>query len=144
MAAREPPPSRAKQQPAGRRRRHGLKANQQARSYTAPVKTPLCGNGVGSQSLNRSSSQELVLVPVSDISPAPENDEIYGVVSPDDPEVRELARSINQVGLKDPLLISQDRFIISGHRRWVAAQLVGLKDVPVRIEPLSRAENAGI
>jgi hypothetical protein len=60
------------------------------------------------------------------IFPSPENDEIYGAISQDDPEIIELARSIKAHGVQDPLIISRDGFIISGHRRWIAARLAGL------------------
>jgi ParB-like nuclease domain len=75
------------------------------------------------------------------IMPAPENDLIYGAASFDDPLIHELARSIKKHGIREPILISRDGFILSGHRRRLAAQIAGLKRVPVRIEPLSRGEN---
>jgi hypothetical protein len=87
---------------------------------------------------------ELVQVQVRDvytIRPAPENDHIYDVIQCDDPDIHELARSIKEVGVQEPILISRDGYILSGHRRRVAAVLAGLKQVPVRMHPVSRAEN---
>ena len=75
------------------------------------------------------------------IKPAPENDHVYNVIQCDDPDILELARSIEEVGLQEPILISRDGYILSGHRRRVAAVLAGLKQVPVRIHPISRGEN---
>lgn len=73
---------------------------------------------------------ELELVPISKIRKSPENDELYKPVSRRDPEVRKLAKSIKQVGLLEPLRISRDNFIISGHRRFVACRLAGLREIP--------------
>ncbi len=75
------------------------------------------------------------------IKPAPENDDLYRTISWDDPELRELALSIQAHGINEPLLISQDGYIISGHRRRMAAILTKLVVVPVRVHPVSRAEN---
>jgi ParB family chromosome partitioning protein len=72
------------------------------------------------------------------IFPAPDNDVIYRALALDDPEIIELAKSIKEHGLLDPLLISQDGFIISGHRRRMASLRAGLKEVPVKIYPMSR------
>ena len=89
-------------------------------------------------------NSELVQVQVRDVNtirPAPENDHIYDVIQCDDPDIHELARSIKERGVQEPILISRDSYILSGHRRRVAAVLAGLKQVPVRIHPVSRAEN---
>jgi hypothetical protein len=75
------------------------------------------------------------------IFPAPENDDVYNAIAWDDPEILLLARSIKEHGIQEPLLISRDGFIVSGHRRRIAAQLAGLTEVPVRIHEISRAEN---
>jgi ParB-like chromosome segregation protein Spo0J len=75
------------------------------------------------------------------IFPAPDNDVIYRAIALDDPEIIELARSIKEHGLLDPLLISQDGFIISGHRRRIASLRAGLKEVPVKIYPISRKKS---
>jgi hypothetical protein len=75
------------------------------------------------------------------IFPAPDNDVIYRAIALDDPEIIELARSIKEHGLLDSLLISQDGFIISGHRRRIASLRAGLKEVPVKIYPISRKKS---
>ena len=36
------------------------------------------------------------------------------------------------VGITDPLLLTEDDFIISGHRRYAASRLAGLKSLPCR------------
>jgi ParB-like nuclease family protein len=78
--------------------------------------------------------------PIDSIKPAPEND-IYSAIAWDDPEIRELARSIKEHGIQEPILISRDGYIISGHRRRMAARLAELEQVPVRVHPISRADD---
>ena len=55
----------------------------------------------------------------------------------DEDALQELADSIKQYGLLQPILV-QDRKeyyeIIAGERRWRAAKLAGLKEVPVIIK----------
>jgi ParB family transcriptional regulator, chromosome partitioning protein len=46
-------------------------------------------------------------------------------------ELEELSNSIKQVGMVVPILIQKDGMIIDGERRWRAAKLIGLKEVPV-------------
>src|SRR5436190_14425549 len=60
------------------------------------------------------------------LKPHPANDSIYG----DKPD-RKLIESIKDNGILNPLLIAWDGRIISGHRRFVGAQQVGLIEVPV-------------
>jgi ParB-like chromosome segregation protein Spo0J len=77
------------------------------------------------------------------IKPALENDDVYHPLAWNDPEIHELARSIKEQGLLDPILISRDGYIISGHRRRMATYLAKLDQVPVRIHQVaSRSELA--
>jgi hypothetical protein len=71
------------------------------------------------------------LVLLDEIKPSPENDKLYRPVSADDPAIVALATSIAQIGVGEPLVLSVDGYIISGHRRFVAARLAGLLVVPV-------------
>jgi hypothetical protein len=75
------------------------------------------------------------------IKPAPENEDVYRPIAFDDPEIRELAKSIKKRGVLEPLLISLDGFIISGHRRHTASLLAGLETVPVKIHSISRKDD---
>src|SRR5437763_1679595 len=72
----------------------------------------------------------LVRVRVSDIRPSPENESLYRPVLATDPAIRALAASIAEHGLLQPLTISMDRYLISGHRRLMASRLAGLEKVP--------------
>lgn len=80
-------------------------------------------------------------LPLDAICPSPENDQLYRPVDPGDPELLALARSIARFGVKEPLVVTRDRWILSGHRRYAAAVLVGLECVPCRIEPLRRTDD---
>ena len=61
----------------------------------------------------------------------------------DEDKLQELADSIKQVGMLEPPLV-QDRKdhyeIIAGERRWRAAKLAGLKEIPVIIRDYSEQE----
>jgi hypothetical protein len=79
-----------------------------------------------------------VSLPLSEIRPAPENELIYRPVSDGDPEIQRLANSIARYGLREPIVVTKDHYILSGHRRHAACRLVGLAEVLCRVEPISR------
>lgn len=61
----------------------------------------------------------------------------------DEDKLQELADSIKQVGLLEPPLVQdrKDHFeIIAGERRWRAAKIAGLKEIPVIIRDYSEQE----
>ena len=91
------------------------------------------------QSADGNGEFEHALVPLRDIWPAPENDEIYRSISVDD--VRDLIADIRVHGMLEPLLVSSDGYLISGHRRRLAAHLAGLTKVPVKVHPVSREKS---
>lgn len=67
--------------------------------------------------------------PVSDLTPHPQNESIYG-----SEDVKDLVEQIRSYGgIVDPLKIKEDGTIISGHRRWKAAQELGMEKVPCEI-----------
>lgn len=78
------------------------------------------------------------LVPLSRIQPSPENDKLYQPVDVTDQAIVDLASSIAQRGVLEPLVISADGWIISGHRRHAAAGVAGLTTVPCRRVSLRR------
>ncbi|MBP3217769.1 MAG: ParB/RepB/Spo0J family partition protein [Lachnospiraceae bacterium] len=62
-------------------------------------------------------------------------------------KLEELAGSIRNVGVVEPLIVTDegDHYrIISGERRWRAAQKAGLKEIPIIIRKLSEKEIAEI
>ena len=80
----------------------------------------------------------IVMLRLCDIRPAPENDRLYRPVDPRDPSIIALAESIKTLGLKEPLVLSLDNYILSGHRRYAAAILAELEHVPYRYESITR------
>ncbi len=78
--------------------------------------------------------RELEHVLISDIKISPINDELYRPICSDDPENRKLQKDIKQRGLLESVVLSLDNFIISGHRRYHACVVVGLKIIPCRRE----------
>jgi len=75
-------------------------------------------------------------VPLADLKPASLNDAVYKPVNSADPAVRELAEQVLKHGLLEPIVVTQDNVIVSGHRRRVACKLAGLETVPVRRMPV--------
>lgn len=70
---------------------------------------------------------------VKDVQVAKENDLLYdrfGIANLDD---RELTLSIRENGIQEPLTLSADCVLLSGHRRLAAAKYLGLRTVPVRV-----------
>jgi hypothetical protein len=71
-------------------------------------------------------NQQIVRKRISSLKPSPENERIYRRVA-DDADLRRLAESIAKDGLFQPLVITEDNFLVSGHRRLAALQLNGQK-----------------
>ncbi|MEO2032627.1 MAG: ParB/RepB/Spo0J family partition protein, partial [Planctomycetaceae bacterium] len=81
------------------------------------------------------------IVPISDVHPSPENDDIYGALVHDE-QMTALIRSITTRGLEEPIIVTADNFIISGHRRYYACECLEMEHIPVRIKPdVTRANN---
>jgi hypothetical protein len=80
----------------------------------------------------------LVWVSVRELRPAPENELIYRPVSLNDPDIQNLAASINEHGVLSPLVVTQDGYILSGHRRFAACRLAGVAKVPCEVKPITR------
>jgi len=67
---------------------------------------------------------------VANLEPHPKNDELYG----DTTELPStFVESVREKGVLEPLVITTDKQVISGHRRLGAAKEVGVESVPVRI-----------
>lgn len=64
----------------------------------------------------------------------------------DDSSLRELADSIRRVGVVQPILVRPRDVggfeIVAGERRWRAAKLAGLTEIPATVKQLSDAESA--
>jgi hypothetical protein len=78
--------------------------------------------------------QNVRQVETHEINETPENWQIYRRPSSTDPAFVELVKSISDTNINTPLELSADRYIISGHRRYLAAVQAGLCSVPAIIE----------
>lgn len=67
----------------------------------------------------------------NELRPHPMNEEVYG-----DRADADLIESVRTKGVLNPVLITADNLIISGHRRWGAAIAAGLTTIPVVITPI--------
>jgi ParB-like chromosome segregation protein Spo0J len=73
------------------------------------------------------------ILPITALRPERLNDAIYRPVSEDDPSILELARDIRVRGVLEALVVTSDLVIVSGHRRYAAARLAGLPEVPCKV-----------
>jgi hypothetical protein len=85
--------------------------------------------------------QNIVQIAIDEIRPSPENEKLYHPVDPDDPAVFSLHESIADHGVIEPIVVTEDGFILSGHRRHCAARMAGFEEVPCRIVPLKREDD---
>ncbi len=80
-------------------------------------------------------------IPIRKVYPSYENNLFYRPVDPEDTEILELAKSIKTHGIQEPLIITRDHWIISGHRRFRAAKIVGLKEVPCIVQNFNKDDD---
>jgi len=66
------------------------------------------------------------------LKPHPKNAEIYGDTDDVDDLDATFKESVAEKGVLEPLVITNGKEIVSGHRRWLAARDAGLDSVPVR------------
>ncbi|MBN2130212.1 MAG: ParB N-terminal domain-containing protein [Sedimentisphaerales bacterium] len=88
----------------------------------------------------------LRLVPITTervdrLYPAPENEELYRKVVHTDPDIMRLIDSIDENGLLEPLIVTEDGCILSGHRRYAAIRRLGWEEVIVRVVPINREDD---
>ena len=75
-------------------------------------------------------SDYIIKMDLDKINPNPLNKTIYGV---NKKQHEELKKSIELVGLLEPLTITKDNTLVSGHRRLKAIKEIGWEDVDVRL-----------
>ncbi len=74
-----------------------------------------------------STALEITNLPIRDLHPDPANPRRIS-----DEELESLTRSIREFGLIDPIIARrEDKVVIGGHQRLLAARKIGLKQVPV-------------
>ncbi len=86
-------------------------------------------------------SNTIQFIPVTQIRPNPWNRTVF------DPQgLEDLAASIRSEGIEEPLIVrklGESQYeLASGHRRWLASQKVGLKEVPCWVRNLPDKEVA--
>ena len=70
---------------------------------------------------------EILQLPIGELKPDPANPRRIS-----DEELESLTRSIREFGLVEPVVArKEDRVVIGGHQRLLAARRLGLKTVPV-------------
>lgn len=67
------------------------------------------------------------------IQPASLNDKLYDPIDENEPSFQALVSSIEELGILEPIVVSADGYILSGHRRHAGACVIGLQTIPVRI-----------
>ena len=90
---------------------------------------------------SRSAKTRLVRLSPWDLIPSPENDDLYRPIELDDPEIEKLAESIREHGVLEPLVVTKDNYVISGHRRLAASKLAEVEAVPCRVENFRRDDD---
>jgi len=91
--------------------------------------------------MSNAAATDVVMLRLVDVHPSPENDKLYRPVDPKDPEIRALAQSIRERGLLEPLIVTFDDYILSGHRRHAACHIAGLKHIPCRVLDIARSDD---
>jgi ParB/RepB/Spo0J family partition protein len=72
-------------------------------------------------------------LPIDELRPDPANPRRIS-----DQELETLTRSINKFGLVDPIIARrEDRMVIGGHQRLLAARKLGYKTIPVVLTDLT-------
>ncbi len=113
---------------------------------SAPVQVPTSAEPEPS-SENTTSTQDqagLIQVAVGDITPSPYQPR----QSFDETELEQLAQSIRQAGLIQPIVVRNTKHytnsyeLVAGERRWRAARLAGLTELPAIVVALSEHEAA--
>jgi hypothetical protein len=85
-------------------------------------------------------SEIVVMKLLSEIRPSLENDKLYRPVDPAEQAFLKLVASVREHGILDPLVISTDGKIMSGHRRYAAARVIGLNAVPSRVADIHSSD----
>jgi ParB-like chromosome segregation protein Spo0J len=78
---------------------------------------------------------EIKNILIKNLKPHPKNPRRHP-----DSAIERLAKSITEFGWTNPVLVSADGYVLAGHARLKAAQVAGLKEVPVIELPLSGAK----
>ena len=78
---------------------------------------------------------KIILKHIGHLQPYEFNNRIHN-----DEQIQAIASSIKEFGFDQPILINQDGLIIAGHGRWLAAQQLGLEQVPCVVTTLDEVK----
>jgi hypothetical protein len=79
---------------------------------------------------------EIFQICVDDIKPASMNDMVYGVIDPYDPSLDELANLMEKQGQLEPVVLTLDNVLLSGHRRLGVAKRLLWEHLKARRHPI--------
>lgn len=97
--------------------------------------TPISQDKAGQGRKKNKSQSCLTIVEIDPrtLIPSPLNEKVYKPVDQCDLELKNMVESMTLNGVLEPLVVSADYYILSGHRRREAAILAGLEAVPCRV-----------
>lgn len=105
------------------------------------VKRKALGKGLGALIQNiEKTGDNYIVCPIDEITPS----KVQPRKDFNEEQLRELADSIREKGIIEPLIVrrSQNGYeLIAGERRWRAARLAGLKEVPVIVRDATEEES---
>lgn len=91
-------------------------------------------------STNNGDRYRVDYLPVGAITPSPENDKLYGPIKDwEDETMWALDESIRERGLEEPIILTADGYILSGHRRFAVCRQF-MQTIPCRIKHDIRRE----
>ena len=97
------------------------------------MNTPRLGKETG---LSMSTNLTVAYLPISALTSNPQNPRRHN-----NRQIHMLAQSIQAVGFNVPILVDQDRIVIAGHARLLAAHQLGMQEVPtIRIDHLTKEQ----
>jgi hypothetical protein len=94
-------------------------------------------SGNGRNGEKQKVTRKFVRKRVASLIPSPENLLLYNPIYRDDPEIIKLAKAMEKNGC-DPLTVTSDNYIVSGHRRHEALKMNGQTVVSCQILPVRR------
>lgn len=110
------------------------------RGNPAPT-PPAASRTEGQVATAKTPQEEVILAPLDQLRPSPYQPRKHI----GEAELKELAASVGKSGLLQPILarrVGDGLEIVAGERRWRAAKMAGLKQVPVLVRTISDQESA--
>src|SRR5262249_9457787 len=101
-----------------------------------------CGNtanGTATEAPTEPSELRVVRKLLSSLKPSPENERLYDY---DHEDIVAFSHQLAKEGLQESLVITADRYIVSGHRGFSARRLLGRVKAPCRVLPWERMDKS--